>query len=208
MDREFKMSEGRHFNTDRQVTPKPSEDQVFVHRLKVDEAMASDAGRNIARIDGSSLILLGIKVGDTLVVKGKSGRSAAVLCQDSMLLELEPVIRLDKIMRYNLGVEIGASISADNIEVVGKPHVCSELTLEPVSLGVPAAVDERYISRALQGITLVENQIVVVPYYGGRWYPYAVTRISNDDDDQDEDDASRHSAALFGPKTIVKLGWR
>ena len=176
--------------------------EVFVHRLKVEEAMTSDAGKNIIRIDSSSMILLGIKTGDIVVLRGHNGGRAAAMCADSMLLEIEPVIRLDKILRYNLAVKIEDSITSESIEcVTGNAAFCSELNLEPISLGIPAAVDERYIGRALKGMPVVSRQVVLVPYFGGTWYPYAVSGVNSESDQLEE-------PAIVGSTTVIHTGWQ
>ena len=200
------MDAGRTANESYRGSPeysiKFSEPEIFVHRLKVEEAMASDVGKNIARIDASSLILMGIKPGNVLVFTGQNGRKAAARCQESMFLEMEPVIRIDKVMRYNLGIEIGELLASDSIvQVISDPHTCSEVILEPISLGVPAAVDERYIGRSLDGVTIAEGQVIMIPYFGGRWYPYSVSKIS-------DDLSGSINATLIGPKTGIHVEWK
>ena len=200
------MDSGRTANESYRDSPECSmkfrEPEIFVHRLKVEEAMASDAGKNIARIDASSLILMGIKPGNVLIFRGQNGRKAAARCHESIFLEMEPVIRIDKIMRYNLGTEIGESLAADSIlQVISDPRTCNEVILEPISFGVPAAVDERYIGRALDGVTITEGQIIVIPYFGGRWYPYAVSKIS-------DDLLGSVDGMLIGPKTNMYVEWK
>src|SRR5690242_6214737 len=46
-------------------------DDVFNHRLIVEEAHEEDVGRHIVRIDRSSLILMGLRVEDIIIITGK-----------------------------------------------------------------------------------------------------------------------------------------
>lgn len=152
---------------------------IFVHKLKVKEADAHDVGLNIARFDSSSLILMGLQIGDIVVITGRNGRKGAVKCLDSMLLEIEPTLRIDKVLRCNLGFELGNTITHDSI-TLAKPLPSdskSEIVLEPLAVDVPPMVNEHYILQSLQGIPLTRGQIILVPYFGGKWYPYAVAKI-------------------------------
>src|SRR5262249_52898087 len=177
------------------ISQRHPEDEPFVHSLRVTEGMTSDAGRTVTRVDGSSMILLGIKPSHVLVMRGKNGRRLAAHCLDSFLLEMEPVIRMDAVMRYNLGLNIGDLFRSDSIvDVIRDPQDCARVSLEPISSGTPSAIDNEYISRALQGATLVPSQVIMVPYFGGRWYPYAVIGT------YDEDDFRSDTATVIGPE--------
>lgn len=161
------------------VPPVRPDDEVYVHKLRVGEAKSTDAGRNIIRIDASSLILLGIKVGDIVVIAGTNGFRAAALCLDSEIMEVEPVIRMDRVMRTNLGLALGDLMPCSSIKVVQAVADSTEreIILDPLVPKVPAAIDEAYLARALRGMPLVAGQAIVVPYFGGVWYPFIVLRI-------------------------------
>jgi hypothetical protein len=159
--------------------------------MKVKEsAETNDTCRNTVRIDSSSLILTGLSSGDIVIITNKmNGRKVAARCLDSMLLEADAVIRMDKVMRLNLGLEVGQIIDSKSIEKAetilnnhnSTTKVGNELRgcqinvkLESLSLSVPAAIDEEYIARSLQGIPLIKSQVVIIPYYGGLWFSYVV----------------------------------
>jgi hypothetical protein len=59
-------------------------------------------------------------------------------------------------------------------------------------------VDERYILESLQGMPLTRGQVVLVPYYGGKWCPYAVIKTETGGDVVD-------GVILTGPYTRITL---
>jgi len=187
-------------------------DKVFVHKMTIKEAHKEDVGRYIVRIDRSSLILMGLKVGDIVVVKGNNGRKTAAKCLDSMLLEFESIIRMDKVMRYNLGMQIDDIIDsksvakANNIYSSNSHTYKEEIVLEPLTTGIPASVDEQYVARALEGVPVVKGQAVLVPYYGGSWFQYAVLDIRKatgmEEEEKTEILASEISV-MVGPDTSI-----
>lgn len=186
-------------------------DDVFIHKLKVKEAHTEDVGRYIVRVDRSSLILMGLRVGDIVIITGKNGRKTAAKCLDSMLLEIEPVIRMDRLMRYNLGMQIDNMVDSESIakaendiyNLDNNNNYQGEIVLEPLAAGIPASIDEQYVARALEGVPVVKGQAILIPYYGGLWFPYAIldlrktkgTEIKKMDD----------QAAIVGPDTVIIL---
>jgi cell division protein 48 (CDC48)-like len=186
-------------------------DDVFTHRLKVKEAHKEDVGRHIVRIDRSSLILMGLRVKDIVIITGKSGRKTAAKCLDSMLLEIEPVIRMDRLMRYNLGMRIDDIVDSRSIAKadngIGIYNQCDnnnyegEVVLEPLAAGIPASIDEQYVARALEGAPVIKGQAILIPYYGGLWFPYVILdlrKTKGTDIEKLED-----QAAIVGPDTVI-----
>ena len=172
--------------------------KVFVHKLKVKEADAQDIWLNIARIDTSSLILMGLEIGDILLLTGRNGRKAAAICLDSSFLEIEPSIRIDKILRYNLDLDLDETITSDSISMVTQPsgNYRNEIILESMHSDVPPMVDERYILESLRWMPLTQGQVVLVPYFDGKWYTYAVLRAKTPREIADE-------VILIGPSTKI-----
>jgi hypothetical protein len=193
------------------------DDNVFIHRLKVKEAHIQDVGRYIVRIDRSSLILMDLQVEDIVIVKGKNGQKIAAKCLDSMLLEIEPIIRMDRVMRYSLGLHIDDTIESKSVTKADKDIIYNnsdsnnnyqgEIVLESLALNIPASVDERYVARALEGISVVIGQIILIPCYGGLWFPYAVIRISKSKRIEVEQkmEKSDNLAVTVGPDTSIRF---
>ena len=194
-----------------------TDDNIFIHRLKVKEADTQDVGRYIVRIDRSSLILMDLQVEDIVVIKGKNGRKIAAKCLDSMLLEIEPIIRMDRVMRYSLGLHIDDTIESKSVTKADKDIIYNnsdsnnnyqgEIVLEPLAVNIPASVDERYVARALEGIPVVNEQVILIPYYGGLWFPYAVIHISKSKGIEVEQkvEKSDNLAVTVGPDTSIRF---
>lgn len=171
-------------------------DDIYIHKMKVKESSdIHDACRNIVRIDSSSLILMGLGSGDIVIITNNNkGRKIAAKCMDSMLLEAEQVMRMDKVMRYNLSVQVGQimdskSITRANICYYNSDNEndCSKnyteqinVILEPLASDIPAAVDGEYVTRSLQDVPVIKGQVVMVPYYGGLWFAYVVIGFTID----------------------------
>ncbi len=86
--------------------------------LKVKEALQSDVGRGIARIDSANMDKLGVETGDVLEVEGQDGKKAAALAWRARAEdEGKGAVRLDGILRHNSG------ISVDDIVKVRKADV-------------------------------------------------------------------------------------
>ena len=179
------------------------QDRVFVHKLRVCEAKISDAGRNIVRIDGSSLILLDLQVHDIVLVVGENGFKAAAECLDSELLEIEPVIRMDKVMRTNLGLKLGDLLLCSSLSKVDHNSIRNdvEITLDPLLARIPSSVDERYVATALSGMSVTAGQAVVVPYYGGNWLPFIVIGVRSKNSA-----SSNGEVAIIGSSTRIVFG--
>ena len=192
-------------------------DDVFIHRLKVKEAHTQDVGRYVVRIDRSSLILMDLKVGDIVIVKGSNGRKIAANCLDSMLLEIEHVIRMDRVMRYNLGLNIDDTIDSKSIPKADTDIIYNnsssnnnyqgEIVLEPLAVSIPASVDERYVARALEGIPVVNGQVIIIPYYGGLWFPYAVIHINKSMEIEEvlDEKSDNNLAVTVGQDTTIRF---
>jgi hypothetical protein len=174
--------------------------RVFVHKLKVKEADAQDVWLNIVRIDTSSMILMGLEIGDIVLLTGRNGGKAAAICLDSKFLEIEPAIRMDKILRYNLDLDLDETITSNSIAKATQSlgNFRNEIILESMHSDVPPMVDERYILQSLQWMPLTQGQVVLVPYFDGKWYTYALLMAKTTGDVDDE-------VILIGPNTKITI---
>jgi len=86
--------------------------------LKVKEALQSDVGRGIARIDGASMARLGVETGDVLELEGPGGKKAAALIWRARTEdEGKGVVRLDGILRHNCGISVDEAVKARKADV-------------------------------------------------------------------------------------------
>jgi hypothetical protein len=77
-------------------------------------------------------------------------------------------------------------------------------------MGIPEAVDEQYVARALEGVPVVKGQAVLVPYYGGSWFPYAVLDIRKakgikDEEEEKTELLASEVAIIVGSNTSIRF---
>ena len=84
--------------------------------LKVAEAFQNDIGRGIARIDSKAKSKLGVSTGDIIKITGKKAALAIVwqAHQDDEGLDM---IRMDGILRQNVGIGLGEKARIEKVQV-------------------------------------------------------------------------------------------
>ena len=86
--------------------------------LKVKEALQSDVGRGIARVDSASMEKLGVETGDVVEVEGAGGKKAAALVWRARAEdEGKGTVRLDGIVRHNIGASVDDIVKVRKAEV-------------------------------------------------------------------------------------------
>lgn len=85
--------------------------------LTISDALITDAGRGIARLDAKSRTLLAVNSGDVVEIKGKTKSTAAVVWQAHPSDEGLGFIRIDGYLRQNIGVGIGDKVFVSKAEV-------------------------------------------------------------------------------------------
>ncbi len=126
--------------------------------LYIQEACTEDVGKGIARIDVLSAKDLGLWSNDIVMIEGKKGLVPARIIVDDR--PDNRAIRIDKMTRYNLGLEVGEqilSISKTDSRAAEKVLIESILDFPPV--------DQRFIVDALDGVPITEGQILLLPYF-------------------------------------------
>lgn len=124
-------------------------------QLKVAEALQTDVGRNIIRIDSKARDALELISGDIVEIKGKK-TTAAVAWQARPQDEGLNIIRMDGYIRQNAGVGIGDKISIKKAETKeAKKIVLAPLQPIKYSPGFDQFVKKRLVGRAVtRGDTL------------------------------------------------------
>jgi hypothetical protein len=176
--------------------------------LKVAEAYTRDVGRGVARIDCDSMDTLNASTGDTIEIKGNGIMLTLNLSSDnvienkgkgrtvSVILPLYPsdegqgIIRIDGLVRFNSGTEIGDTISIKKIKTVDAKKV----VVAPLEAILP--IDERHLVDALENVRLIKGDNVMVPYFGGR-LTFQVIEVTPDTD-----------AVLITQKTVFHIAER
>ncbi|MCH9657648.1 hypothetical protein K0U27_02950 [archaeon] len=125
------------------------------------ESYTRDAGRSVVRIDKNTMDDLDIGSGDTVAITGRH-RAVAKCLGLYPADEGKKIIRADGLTRSNCKAEIGDTVSVRKIN----SSVADSVMVAPMEAIPP--LDPRYLADALDGVSIVPEQFVMVQYFGGR----------------------------------------
>ncbi len=132
--------------------------------LTVADALVTDSGRGIARVDAKSRMALGLNSGDIIEIKGKIKSTAASIWQAHPSDEGLGFIRIDGYLRQNLGVGIGDKVFVSKAEVKNADRV---VIAPPPGQKPPLSPDfAEYAKRRLEGKPIVKGDSVPIPMFG------------------------------------------
>ena len=139
--------------------------------LKVAEATTKDVGRGIVRFDPGDFKQLNVQVGDVVTVEGKRQTVAKVL-PAYMEDRGKGLIRLDGITRENarVGIDEKVKISVCDFQPARKIIVAP--------LTAMRSYDARYIGSLLEGLPLLEGDLVRARLIGSRTQDFKVVTTS------------------------------
>jgi len=129
--------------------------------LKVAEAFQNDIGRGIARIDSKAKNELNVSTGDVIKLKGKKS-ALAIVWQAHPDDEGLDMIRMDGILRQNVGVGLGEKVTIESVHA----KEAKKLVLapkEPIRYSV--GFDE-YIKKRLLGKPVLKGNLLPVGIFG------------------------------------------
>jgi len=154
--------------------------------LKVAEAGSKDVGRGIVRMDPADFRKLGVEVGDVVSVTGKRQTVAKVL-PAYMEDRGRGVVRLDGIARENAQVGIDERVTVSRCDF----QPAQRIVVTPLT--VMRSYDARYIGSLLEGLTLVEGDLVRARLIGSRTQDFKIvsTRPSG--------------VVMIHPKTVMEI---
>ncbi|MBU0734992.1 MAG: CDC48 family AAA ATPase [Proteobacteria bacterium] len=135
--------------------------------LKVAEAGSKDVGRGIARFDPADFEKIGAQVGDVVTVAGKR-RTVAKVLPAYMEDRGQGLIRLDGITRENALVGIDEKVTVGLCE----SQPAQKIVVAPITL--MRSLDARYIGSLLEGLPLVEGDLVRARLIGSRTQDFKV----------------------------------
>ncbi len=144
------------------------EDRVI--RLRVAEAMSKDVGRAAARLDPGDLKALGLSVGDVVQLTGKKATVCRAMPAHKEQRGLGSV-QIDGVTRQNAGVGLDEKVEVR--AVACKP--AATVTLRSTSI-TPTARDLEYIGSLLDGLPVVEGDIVRASMFGSRSADFTVAK--------------------------------
>lgn len=129
--------------------------------LKVAEALRTDVGRNIVRMDSYARELLDVTSGDIVEIKGKK-TTAAMVWQGRPQDEGLEIVRIDGYTRQNAGVAIGDKVTVRKAEI--KP--AKKIVLSPMQPIKYSPGFDQYVKKRLMGRALVRGDTVFIAVFG------------------------------------------
>lgn len=153
--------------------------------LTVSDALITDSGRGIARLDSRSQKLLGVLSGEAVEIKGKTKSTAAIVWQAHPSDEGLGFIRIDGYLRQNIGIGIGDKVFVSKAEV----KEAEKVTIAPPPTQRPPLSPDfaEYAKRRLENRPLVKGDSIPIPMFGlvfnfivVQVTPHGVVRITKD----------------------------
>jgi len=139
--------------------------------LRIAEAKAKDVGRGIARIDPQDLEKIGAEVGDIIQIEGKRKTVAKVMPaypEDRGKF----LIQIDGLLRSNAQVSLDEKVNVQKTSCSPADKVVlSSLTLTRL---ISQERDTRYIGTLLDGLPLVEGDMIRANLFGTRSQDFTV----------------------------------
>ncbi|MDE1824821.1 MAG: CDC48 family AAA ATPase [Candidatus Micrarchaeota archaeon] len=132
--------------------------------LTVADALVTDSGRGIARIDSKSRKLLDVVSGDVIEIKGRIKTTAAIVWQAHPSDEGLGFIRIDGYLRQNVGVGIGDKVHVAKVEVKDAERV---VIAPPPGQRPPLSPDfAEYAKRKWENKPLAKGDVIPIPMFG------------------------------------------
>ncbi|MEM3781858.1 MAG: CDC48 family AAA ATPase, partial [Candidatus Micrarchaeaceae archaeon] len=132
--------------------------------LIVSDALITDTGRGVARLDSKTRAILGVDPYDVVEIKGKTKSTAAVVWQAHPSDEGLGFIRIDGYIRQNIGVGIGDKVFVSKAKVATAERVT---IAPPMGQKPPVSPDfPEYAKKRLAGRPLTRGDIIPIPMFG------------------------------------------
>ncbi|MFH1520087.1 MAG: CDC48 family AAA ATPase [Candidatus Micrarchaeota archaeon] len=129
--------------------------------LKVAEAFQNDIGRGIARIDSKAKNELSVSTGDIIKLVGKKS-ALAIVWQAHPDDEGVDMIRMDGILRQNVGVGLGEKVRVEQVQT----KVAKKIVLAPQEPVRYSVGFDQYVKKRLIGKALLKGNLLPVGIFG------------------------------------------
>jgi transitional endoplasmic reticulum ATPase len=129
--------------------------------LKVAEAFQNDIGRGIARIDSKAKNDLGVSTGDIIKLTGKKS-ALAIVWQAHPDDEGLDMIRMDGILRQNVGVGLGEKVRIEQIQA----KTAKKIVLAPQEAVRYSVGFDQYVKKRLIGKPILKGNLLPVGIFG------------------------------------------
>ncbi len=152
-------------------------DSIFI---KTHKAYPRDTGKGRIRISLANMKKLGVSKGDVVEINGK--KKSVVTCFPLYPSEKKKQnVRVDSLTRFNCRTKENESVTIKKIQT----KIATWVHLEPLIPAPP--IDERYINDCIEGISFLNSDKIIVPYFGdalyfkiAKTYPAGPVTISED----------------------------
>jgi transitional endoplasmic reticulum ATPase len=139
--------------------------------LKVAEAFQNDIGRGIARMDSKAKSELGVSTGDIIKLTGKKS-ALAIVWQAHPDDEGLDMIRMDGILRQNVGVGLGEKVRTEHVQI----KVAKKIVLAPQEAVRYSVGFDQYVKKRLVGKPVLKGNLLPVGIFGTS-IPLIVTQV-------------------------------
>src|SRR5271157_516240 len=129
--------------------------------LKVAEAFQNDIGRGIARIDSKAKSELGVSTGDIVKLVGKKS-ALAIVWQAHPDDEGLDMIRMDGILRQNVGVGLGEKVRIEQCQT----KTAKKIVLAPQEQVRYSVGFDQYVKKRLMGKPVLKGNLLPVGIFG------------------------------------------
>ena len=157
-------------------------------RLKITEGLGKDVGRALARMDPVDIQALGAEIGDIVEVSG-TRRTVCKVMPAYKDVRAGARIQLDGLSRGNAGVALDDIVSVKKI--LAQP--AERIVLSP-SVKLPSDRDLKYIGTRLDGLPVVEGDIIRGVLFGGRYLDFLVK------------ETQPQGPVIIAPQTLLEVG--
>ena len=126
-------------------------------QLKVVEALQDDAYKGIARIDSEVMREIGVRVGDSILIKGNK-ETVAMVDRAYPADVGEGIIRIDGLLRRNSKAGIGDLVEVSKANV----KEAKKIVIAPAQKGIRVEGDSSSLLKGLLGRTVIKGDVVVL----------------------------------------------
>ncbi len=145
-------------------------DDVKALNLRVAEAKPKDVGRGIIRIDPQDFEKIGVDVGDIIQIEGKR-RTVAKVMPAYPEDRGKSIIQMDGILRSNAQISLDEKVTVQKI----RSSPADKIVISPLTLTrLSRESDTRYIGTLLDGLPLIEGDIIRANLFGTRSQDFTV----------------------------------
>ncbi|MCF8308423.1 MAG: CDC48 family AAA ATPase [Bacteroidales bacterium] len=163
-----------------------TEEKIF----KVKEALVKDAGRAIARIDPEDIKLLGLELGDIILIKGESSTPAKIMpCFQEY--RNKGIIQIDGITRENARAGIDENVNVSKVT----SYQAAKIKLKPhhQAGSLNKTKDTHYVGSLINGLPVIKGDKIRATLFGSRSVDYSVI------------DTSPETVVMINPDTKVEI---